>query len=67
MSEKKSNVTIYNQRLAGYLMQNGFPLVGMAKNKYDKSEEHKKNVFFFVDSDDIQKRINEWCNSKKEI
>lgn len=65
MNGKKSNITIYNQRLAGYLMLNGFPLVGMEKNKYDQSEQHKKNVFFFVDSDELQERMKEWKSHKK--
>ena len=60
MNEKKSNITIYNQRLAGYLMLNGFPLLGMEHNKFDTSQERKKNVFFFPNSDDLQVKMKEW-------
>lgn len=60
MTDKKSNITIYNQRLAGYLMYSGFPLIGMAQNKYDNSTYHKKNVFFFVNSEELQNKIRDW-------
>ena len=48
MSDKKM-ITIFNQRLCGYLQMKGFVLVGMAENKHCAG----KNVFFFNDIDDL--------------
>ena len=42
MSDNKM-ITIFNQKLCGYLQMRGFVLVGMAKNKHCIG----KNVFFF--------------------
>ena len=46
-------ITIFNQRLCGYLMMKGFVLVAMSENKHCAG----KNVFFFNDSDELQKSI----------
>lgn len=51
-------ITIFNQKLCGYLMTKGFVLVSMSKNKHDSS----KNVFFFSDSDELRKTIEEYKN-----
>ncbi len=40
MSNTKK-ITIFSQRLCGYLMTKGFVLIGMSKGTHDKS----KNVF----------------------
>lgn len=53
MSNTKK-ITIFNQKLCGYLMMNGFVLISMSKNKY----YHNKNVFFFEDSEALQKSID---------
>lgn len=45
--------TIYSQRLAGYLMLHGFVLEDIGTNFHDSS----KRVFFFKDSEDLQKAI----------
>ena len=49
-------ITIFNQRLCGYLMMKGFVLVAMSENHQCAG----KNVFFFNDSDDLQKSIQEY-------
>lgn len=53
-------ITIFNQRLCGYLMMKGFVLVAMSENKHCPN----KNVFFFNDSDDLQKSIGEFKKLK---
>lgn len=52
-------ITIFNQKLCGFLMQRGFVLVAMAANKHCP----RKNVFFFNDSEEIQTTIQEYKNS----
>ncbi len=42
-NKMKSLFTIYNQRLAGYLMMNGFPLLRLTENK-----RTGKNDFIFA-------------------
>lgn len=49
-------ITIWSQKLAGYLMLNGFVLVDMRKDKYGTD----KNVFFFNNSDAIRKKIKQY-------
>ena len=57
MSDKKM-ITIFNQRLCGYLQMRGFVLVGMAENKHCVG----KNVFFFND----QRKYIGYNSLKKE-
>lgn len=45
--------TIFSQRLAGLLMQNGFILEGIGIN----NSNNEKRVFFFKDSEELQKAI----------
>ena len=59
--ELKIRRPIYNQRLAGYLMLNGFVLKGIDKNE----DGSNRTVFFFNDSDEINKVINEFLKVKK--
>lgn len=49
------NYTIYNQRLAGYLMQQGFPLLYLSRN-------HRTNLnkFIFRNSKILQDYIDKW-------
>lgn len=49
------NYTIYNQRLAGYLMQQGFPLLYLSLN-------HRTNLnkFIFRNSKILQDYIDKW-------
>lgn len=54
----KRMITIFNQRLCGYLQMKGFVLVGMSENKHCAG----KNVFYFNESDELQKSIDEFKN-----
>lgn len=51
MSEEKKSVTIFNQKLAGKLMMEGFKLQGMRPDK----KFSNRNVYFFMNCD----RVNE--------
>lgn len=50
--------TIYSQRLAGYLMLQGFVLEDIGINNQDSS----KRVFFFKDSAELQQAIRAYNN-----
>lgn len=51
-----SNIfTVYSQRLAGYLMMNGFPLLQIEKN-----QKTGKNDFLFPNNENLQNCINKW-------
>ena len=52
--------TIFSQRLAGFLMQNGFILEGLEIN----NSNTEKRVFFFKDSEELQKAIIKY---KREV
>lgn len=47
--------TIYSQRLAGYLMQQGFPLLYLSKN-----HRTRLNRFIFHNSKILQDYIDKW-------
>lgn len=55
MSNTKT-ITIFNQKLCGYLMMEGFVLIGISKNKYCPN----KNVFFFNDTYELQNAIEKF-------
>lgn len=57
--ETKSLYTVYNQRLAGYLMQNGFPLLKLLENP-----DSHKNVFIFANNNMLHDCIDKWKISK---
>ena len=57
----KEAFPIYNQKLAGYLMLNGYRLMGMEENQKYKG----KNVFYFMDSDRIRKSIQIYFGNSK--
>lgn len=52
----KKEYIIFNQRLAGYLMQSGFVLKRMGKSDKDVT----KNIFFFNESDELLKVVKEY-------
>lgn len=52
---------IYRQRLAGYLMTKGFPLMGMIPSEKSKGF----NVFLFKASDKLQEEINKYTGEHK--
>lgn len=52
--------TIFSQQLAGYLMLNKFPLLGINQN-------HKmstKKVFFFQETEELLEKMNEWLTKR---
>lgn len=51
----KKEYIIFNQRLAGFLMMNGFVLKHM-----ERSEKTNKNLFFFNESDELFKKIKDF-------
>ena len=55
----KSLFTIYSQRLAGYLMLNGFSLIKMVENK-----QTGKNNFIFANTLMLQDYIDRWSIEK---
>ena len=57
MNERKLK-TIFSMKLAGVLMQNGFVLVDMRPNTNGSA----KNVFYFNDSPELEKMINQFKN-----
>ena len=57
MNERKLK-TIFSMKLAGVLMQNGFVLVDMRPNTNGSG----KNVFYFNDSLELEKMINQFKN-----
>lgn len=52
----KNIITIFSQRLAGYLMYNGFVVGGMRPDD-DKSG---RNVFFFKNSENLRNTIERY-------
>ncbi|MBQ2395803.1 MAG: hypothetical protein II304_02005 [Bacteroidales bacterium] len=54
MMEKKW-FTVYSQRLAGHLMQCGFPLLKLKSNSHNR-----RNCFIFSNSDALQDAIGKW-------
>lgn len=57
--ETKSLYMVYNQQLAGYLMQKGFPLVHMMENPITK-----KNCFIFANTDTLHEYMEIWKSKK---
>ena len=52
---------IYSQRLAGYLMMQGFKLLRIEPNK----EFSSFNVFIFEDSLELRLKMNEYSRRRK--
>ncbi len=57
----KQAFPIYNQKLAGYLMLQGYRLMGMEENERYKG----KNVFYFMESEKIRKSIQIYFGNSK--
>ena len=51
--KKSQCIPVYSNKLAGTLMSKGFVLMDMKPN----TRQHGRNVFYFVDSDPLQKEI----------
>ena len=56
MKTKQKFMTIFSQRLAGYLMMNGFVLMSIR----DHIDGSGKKVFYFTDSQQLEKAIEEY-------
>ena len=52
-----TTVTIFSQKLAGYLMYSGFVLVDMRPDKNGSG----KNVFFFKNSESLRNIVDKYC------
>lgn len=55
----KKEYIVFNMRLAGYLMQQGFVLKRMGKS--DK-EGSNLNIFFFNESEELLNKIKQYQN-----
>lgn len=56
-TETKTNFyTIFSQRLAGYLMLNGLPLIKLIPD----SKRENKNSFLFINSDRLHDLMDKW-------
>ena len=56
METKQKFMTIFSQRLAGYLMMNGFVLMGIR----DHVNGSGKKVFYFTESPQLKKAMEEY-------
>lgn len=56
--EIKKNKIIYNQKMAGYLMQRGFVLIDMQPDL----KKTGRNVFFFNDTPQLKSAIDEYMS-----
>ena len=59
MNNEIKNITIFNQRMAGYLMQKGYVLIDM---RPDMKSRSRKNVFFFKDTQQLRKSMSDYIN-----
>lgn len=59
--EIKKKKAIFNQRLAGFLLYKGFVLIKIDKDKHGSG----RTVFYFNDSDELNKVISEFLASRK--
>ncbi|MGB4660183.1 MAG: DUF5659 domain-containing protein [Mobilitalea sp.] len=62
IKEKATTFPIYNQKLAGFLMMQGFVLMGMDENK----KYVGKNVFYFKDSESIKRSVQVYFGNSKQ-
>jgi hypothetical protein len=60
MENLRKIIPIYNQRLCGYLMLNGFVLIDIAPN----TDHTGKNVFYFNDTNELRSKMKEFLNTK---
>ena len=55
-NSNREKMTIYNMKMAGFLMQRGFVLIGMEPNNNGSG----KNVFFFFKSNAMEQAMEEF-------
>lgn len=53
------NIIIFNQRMAGYLMQKGYVLLDMQP---DVKSTSGKNIFLFKDTPQIRRSMSDYIN-----
>ena len=61
MEDKKILRAVYSMKMAGWLMQKGYPLVSMRAQE----ENPKMNIFFFLNNDKTSKAIEEYLKLNK--
>lgn len=54
----KKNFMVFNQKMAGYLMQRGFVLIDMQPDL----KKTGRNVFFFKDTPQLKSAIDEYMS-----
>lgn len=59
MNNEIKNITIFNQRMAGYLMMRGCVLLDM---RPDMKGNSRKNVFFFRDTPQLRQSMNDYID-----
>ena len=59
INSENKNITIFNQRMAGYLMQKGYVLLDM---RPDMKSISRKNVFFFRDTPQLRQSMSDYIN-----
>lgn len=60
MEIKTALFTIYSQKLAGFLMQQGFLLIRVVRDS-----ESGYNKFLFRNTEDLHSAINQWQTSRQ--
>lgn len=59
MENKTTLFTVYSQKLAGYLMQNGFVLCRLVRDA-----KSGLNRFLFLNTEELQAAINQWQTNR---
>lgn len=59
MKDKKILRAVYSQKMAGWLMLHGYPLISMRQSE----ENSKYNIFFFYNNSKTESGINEYLKS----
>lgn len=57
--QTRKNIVIFNQRMAGYLMQKGYVLIDM---RPDIKSSSGKNIFLFKDTPQIRQSMSDYLN-----
>lgn len=52
---RSSYFTVYNMRLAGYLMMNGFPIIRIVQDS-----RSSKDDYLFANTNELQEYIGKW-------
>lgn len=61
MEDKKILRAVYSQKMAGWLMFHGYPLICMRQS----DENPKYNIFFFYNNEKIKDGINKYLECCK--